>query len=90
MAADAGIIAAHNMHGELRMKLLIAYVVSLLVAQSLAVGAGLIVDRVHSSHGGLVVFIALYFFMFWAAWKVAVRITEPKPTTTAPTSTPAP
>jgi hypothetical protein len=61
------------------MNLLVAYVVSLLLAQSLAVGAGLIVDRLYSSYAGLVVFIALYFAMFWLAWKVAVRITEPKP-----------
>jgi hypothetical protein len=70
------------------MNLLVAYVVSLLVAQSLAVGAGLIVDRLYSSYGGLVVFIACYFAMFWVAWKFAVRITEPKQSTeTSPPST---
>jgi len=63
------------------MNLLVAYVGILLVAQALAVGGGLIVDRLHSSHGGLLVFIALYFTMFWVAWKLAVRITEPKSST---------
>jgi hypothetical protein len=71
------------------MNLLVVYVVSLLVAQTLAVGAGLIVDRLYSSYGGLVVFIALYFAMFWVAWKFAVRVTEPK-STDAPSSTPGP
>jgi hypothetical protein len=70
------------------MNLLVTYVVSLLVAQSLAVGAGLIVDRLYSSYTGLVVFIALYFAMFWVAWKFAVRITEPKQS--AETSPPTP
>jgi hypothetical protein len=63
---------------EAVMNLLFAYVGILLAAQALAVGAGLIVDRLHSSHGGLLVFIALYFTMFWVAWKIAVRITRPK------------
>jgi len=60
------------------MNLLVTYIFALIIAQSLSVGVGLIVDRAHSSYGGLVVFIALYFTMFWAAWKFAVRITQPK------------
>lgn len=68
------------------MNLLLAYVVSLLVAQSIAIGAGLIVDRLYSSYAGLVVFIALYFVMFWVAWKFAVRITEPRITEHKPSA----
>jgi len=60
------------------MNLLLAYIVTLLVAQSLAIVAGLVIERLHSPYAGLVTFIAGYFFMFWAAWKLAVRITEPK------------
>jgi hypothetical protein len=60
------------------MNLLVAYIVSLLVAQSLAIAAGLAIERLHSPYAGLVTFIAGYFFMFWAAWKFAVRITEPR------------
>ena len=63
------------------MKLLIAYVLSLLVTQSLTIVAALAIERLHSPYAGLVTFIAGYFFMFWAAWKFAVRITEPKPET---------
>src|SRR4051812_12554561 len=42
---------------EAAMNLLVAYVGILFVAQALSVGVGLIVDRLHSSHGGLIVFI---------------------------------
>ena len=71
------------------MNLLIIYIVTLVVAQSLAVGAGLIVDRLYSPHAGLASFLALYFLMFILAWKFAVRLTEPKSTATeASTSAP--
>jgi hypothetical protein len=73
------------------MNLLITYIVTLVVAQSLAVGAGLFVDRMYSSHAGLITFLALYFVMFVLAWKLAVRLTEPKSTSTASAApTPAP
>jgi hypothetical protein len=60
------------------MSLLLVYIASLLVGQSIAVSVGLLVDRHHSSHGGLMVFIALYFTMFWLCWRLAVRVTAPK------------
>ena len=60
------------------MSLMIAYIATLLVGQSISVGIGLLVDRYHSSYGGLMVFIALYFFMFWAGWRVALWFTKPK------------
>jgi hypothetical protein len=37
-----------------------------------------LVDRYQSSQVGLMVFLALYFFMFWAGWRIALWITEPK------------
>jgi hypothetical protein len=60
------------------MSLLVVYIVSLIVGQSISISAGLLVDRYYSSYGGLMVFIGLYFFMFWLMWKISVRITEPK------------
>jgi hypothetical protein len=60
------------------MKLIVAYVLTLLVAQAISISAGLLVDRLHSSYAGLMVFIALYFFMFWLSWQIAVRVTAPK------------
>jgi hypothetical protein len=60
------------------MTLLITYIITLLLAQSLSVGVGLLVDQAHSSHAGLLAFLVLYFAMFVVAWKIAVRITEPR------------
>jgi hypothetical protein len=65
------------------MSLLIAYLVTLLVAQSISIGIALFVDRFFSSYAGLLVFIACYFFMFWLSWRIAVRVTEPKETAKA-------
>jgi hypothetical protein len=60
------------------MNLLIAYIICVAVGQVLAVGVGLLVERIHSPSAGLMLFIPLYFAMFVIAWKVAVRLTEPK------------
>jgi hypothetical protein len=60
------------------MSLLLVYILTLLVGQSVSVGIGLLVDRYHSSHIGLMVFIACYFLMFWLAWRFAVKVTEPR------------
>lgn len=62
------------------MGLLLAYLIILTVAQSISIGVGLAVDRYHSSYAGLLVFIALYFLMFWVAWRIALRVTAPKGT----------
>ena len=69
------------------MNLLVAYLACLLVTQSAAIGIGLVVDKMYSSYGGLVVFLVLYFAMFWVAWKVAIHLTEPKSASAAPSST---
>ena len=61
------------------MGLLIAYIVCLVIGQSITIGIGLSIDRMYSPSISLPVSIVLYFLMFWIAWKVAVRITEPKP-----------
>ena len=60
------------------MRLLVAFILTLAVAQSISISVGLLVDRVYSSYGGLLVFIGLYFFMFWLSWQIAVRVTAPK------------
>lgn len=59
------------------MGLLVVFILSLVVGQGVAISLGLLVERHYSSYAGLVTFIALYFTMFWLAWKFAVRITEP-------------
>jgi hypothetical protein len=61
------------------MRLLVVFLISLFVGQSISVGIGLLVERHSTPYTGLVTFIACYFAMFWVAWRFAVRITEPRP-----------
>ena len=60
------------------MSLLVTYVVTVVVGQSIVIGIGLMVDRYYSSGASLWVALSLYFLMFWLAWRVAVRLTEPR------------
>jgi hypothetical protein len=70
--------------GSDTMGLLVAYLVCLIVGQAITIGIGLSIDRYYSSTVSLPISLFLYFTMFWVAWKVAVRITEPKAEETAP------
>ncbi len=60
------------------MNLLVMFLVVLLVCQAVSVGLGLLAEQVFSPYTGLVTFIALYFLMFWVAWKIAVWFTAPR------------
>jgi hypothetical protein len=60
------------------MTLLLTFIICLLIGQSLSIGLGLLVERYTTPYTGLVVFLVCYFSMFWLAWRVAVRITEPR------------
>ena len=60
------------------MGLLVAYIACLIVGQAITIGIGLSIDRFYSPTASLPISLILYFAMFWLAWKVAVRITEPK------------
>ena len=60
------------------MQLLIYYVVIMLLFNVATYLIGLGVERVWGSQTSLIVFLALYFLALWAAWVVAVRLTEPK------------
>lgn len=69
------------------MSLLLTYLICLIVGQALTITIGLSIDRFYSPTVSLPVSIFLYFLMFWIAWKLAVRLTEPKPESpTAPQS----
>ncbi len=59
------------------MGLLVVFIVTVIIGQSLSIGVALAIDRLVSPYTGLVTFIALYFLMFWLGWKFSVRITEP-------------
>jgi len=60
------------------MTLLLTFIICLLIGQSLSIGLGLVVERYSTPYTGLVTFITSYFAIFWVAWRVAVRITEPR------------
>ena len=59
------------------MKLLVVYLISVLIGQSISIGMGLLVERQVSPYAGLVTFIACYFAMFWLAWRFVVWVTAP-------------
>jgi len=59
------------------MNLLVVYITSVVIGQSIAVGFGLLVERMYTPYIGLVAFFPVFFAMFWLAWRVAVRVTKP-------------
>jgi hypothetical protein len=60
------------------MVLLVTFIICVIVGQSLSIGLGLLVERNSTPYAGLLTFIVSYFAMFWIAWRLAVRITEPR------------
>ena len=60
------------------MGLLVAFLLSSIVGQSISVGIGLLVERHTTPYTGLVTFIGCFFVMIWLTWRVAVRVTEPR------------
>jgi len=60
------------------MSLLVIFIISVVIGQSLSIGLGLLVERYSTPYTGLMTFITSYFVMFWLAWRFAVRITAPR------------
>jgi hypothetical protein len=60
------------------MALLLTFIICVIVGQSFSIGLGLMVERYSTPYTGLLAFITSYFVMFWIAWRLAVRITEPR------------
>lgn len=60
------------------MKLLLVFLITLAIGQSISIGLGLLVERQTTPYTGLITFIAAYFLMFWVAWRIAIRVTEPR------------
>ena len=58
--------------------LLIVFLVSVVVGQTISVGLGILVERHATPYAGLMTFIFCYFATFWLAWRLAVRVTEPR------------
>jgi hypothetical protein len=56
------------------MKLIAYYIVFVLIGEGIAYLIGRTVEH-WSSTASLTVFLACFFFVFWAAWRLAVRAT---------------
>ncbi|HEY6995663.1 MAG TPA: hypothetical protein VH397_18310 [Xanthobacteraceae bacterium] len=69
--------ARNQRQGGLAMGLLLVFLVTLLIGQSISIGVGLLVEKHTTPYTGLVTFIVSYFLMFWLAWQIAVRFTRP-------------
>lgn len=64
------------------MNLLITFIVTTLIAQSVVVAIGSLVDYYWPSAISLMIFFPLFFLTFWVTWKFSVKFTEPKTTDT--------
>ena len=60
--------------GHAAMKLIVFYVVFVLIGESLAYFIGRTVE-IWSKAASLPIFLACFFLVFWAAWRLAVRVT---------------
>jgi hypothetical protein len=60
------------------VSLIIYYVGFVLVGDLADYLIGLIVEREFGGHASLIVFLALYAFVLWVAWLLAVWMTAPK------------
>jgi hypothetical protein len=63
---------------EVGVNLLIAYLVAVLVGQAAVLALALVVDHFYSPFASLLIFFPLFFGMFWLAWRVSVKFTEPR------------
>jgi len=59
------------------MSLLVVYVALMIAGDVIAYLIGLVIERTIPG-ASLPTFLAMYFLFLWAAWVIAVRVTEPK------------
>jgi hypothetical protein len=62
------------------VNLLLTYVISVVLGQAAVIGIAVVADQFYSSFTSLMIFFPLFFGMFWLAWRVSVRLTEPRAT----------
>ena len=65
------------------MNLLLTFIVLVAIGLSAAAGIGIVVDRMTSPSVSLLVFFPMLALATWIAWRLSVKLTEPK----VPTST---
>ena len=63
-----------NVRGTIVMKLIAVYVVLVLIGELIAYFIGRTVEH-WSNTASLPVFLACFFFVFWGAWRIAIRVT---------------
>lgn len=56
------------------MRLIAVYILFVTIGEGFSYGAGRIAER-FSDSAGFMVFMTCFFAVFWAAWKLAVRMT---------------
>jgi hypothetical protein len=56
------------------MRLIATYVVFVLIGEGIAYAVGRSVEQMSPS-ASLPVFLACFFIVFWAAWRLAIRVT---------------
>jgi hypothetical protein len=57
------------------MSVILIFAAFVLVGDTAAIGISYLFERISNSVS-LMVFLSLYILVFWAAWKLAVRVTE--------------
>jgi hypothetical protein len=57
------------------MGVILIFVAFVVLGDSVAVGISYLFERI-SNTVSLMVFFALFIFVFWASWQLAVRVTE--------------
>lgn len=62
------------------MNLLVTYIFAVLIGQAAVIGLALVADSLYSPFVSLMLFFPLFFGMFWLAWRISVKLTEPKAT----------
>jgi hypothetical protein len=73
MGAVLALPVSGNVGGQAAMQLLAVYVGLLTVGEFGAYAIGRQIE-LFAPPLSLTIFLALFFFMFWAAWRVAIRI----------------
>lgn len=60
------------------MKLIAAYIVFVLIGDTVAYFVGRTMEQFASQSLSLSVFLGCFFLVFWVAWVLAVRVTAPR------------
>jgi hypothetical protein len=60
------------------MKLIAVYIVFVLIGDTISYAVGRTMEQFATQSLSLTVFLACFFVVFWLAWVLAVKVTEPR------------